>query len=185
MTAQKIAINLLSQDDFSKSAIGTVLLWALSIGRYIIVFTQLVVILSFLSRFKLDRDLTDLNSRISQQQAVIESYGELEQEVREIQSRLAFLDEIEVKNQTYEVLAKLEKITPADVKLTQIQAREGSVNISAIALSPGGFSSFVAGIQQDGLFHDLELVNVSSGTAGEVGINFDLRARVGEVEEEK
>ena len=66
-----ISVNLLTQDDFSSSPIGKVFLWALSVGRYIVVITELIVILSFLSRFKLDRDLTDVNEAIEKQKAII------------------------------------------------------------------------------------------------------------------
>jgi hypothetical protein len=67
----KQEINLLPREEFEKKPIGKFLTWALSIGRYIIIFTELIVILAFLSRFKLDRDLSDLNQSIREKQAVI------------------------------------------------------------------------------------------------------------------
>jgi len=179
MAAQQTSINLLSKDEFSKSLVGTVLLWALSIGRYIIVFTQLVVVLSFLSRFKLDRDLTDLNTQIRQQQALIESYGDLEVKVRETQKKLSFLADMRIEVNPMDVLDTFTKITPVDVKFTQVQIRENQLQVSAVALSPSGFSGFVQAIQRGEDFSDVQLINVSSEEGG-VGIYFDLRAIIGE-----
>ncbi len=85
------SVNLLSKDPFSESFVGKILMWALSIGRYIVVFTELVVILSFLSRFTLDRQMTDLNSKINQQLLIVESYGGLEENFRSIQDKLSFV----------------------------------------------------------------------------------------------
>jgi hypothetical protein len=55
-----INVNLLPQDPFFETVFGRFLKWALSIGRYIVIFTELIVILSFASRFTLDRMVTDL-----------------------------------------------------------------------------------------------------------------------------
>jgi hypothetical protein len=60
----KKEINLLPKEEFEKKPLGKFLVWALSIGRYIVIFTELIVILAFLSRFKLDRDLADLNQSV-------------------------------------------------------------------------------------------------------------------------
>ena len=61
-----LSINLLPQDPFYETPIGRVMAWASTVGRYLVIFTEVVVIFSFASRFKLDRDLTDLNATILQ-----------------------------------------------------------------------------------------------------------------------
>jgi hypothetical protein len=51
---KKKTINFLPEDELEKSPIGRFLKWALKAGRYIIVLTELIVVVVFISRFRLD-----------------------------------------------------------------------------------------------------------------------------------
>jgi len=73
MPAQKSQIELLPREEWEETSFGKFLKWLLTVGRYIVIFTELVVILAFLSRFKLDRDLTDLYKQIENKQAIIQN----------------------------------------------------------------------------------------------------------------
>ena len=66
MNPLKLKINLLSKKDLEEKALGRFLKWSLSFGRYIIVGTEIIVLIAFFSRFKLDRQLTDLHEAINQ-----------------------------------------------------------------------------------------------------------------------
>lgn len=175
MPAEKIAqLNLMSKDAFSESFLGKFLLWALSIGRYVVVFTELVVILSFLSRFKLDRDLTDLNSRISQQVMVIESYGDLEERFRDLQARLMFM---RTRIDSGDVMADMDKVLaqmPPDVRLTRISGDKEKITVSAQSLTSAGFYRFVSGLAGDRTFSDVKVAGVSSSDTTPGSIEFDL-----------
>jgi len=69
-----------------------------TVGRYIIVFTELIVISAFISRFWLDRQNSDLSETLRQQKAIIESTSEFEKEYISIQGRLKYI-ETQYKNQ--------------------------------------------------------------------------------------
>jgi Tfp pilus assembly protein PilN len=169
----KIAINLLTQDEFSQSFIGKILLWTLSVGRYIVVFTELIVILSFLSRFKLDRDLTDINESIEKQKRIIESYAELEQDFRLVQSQLDFVAD---HHQTYDIgytLNILKKTLPPDVRIESVHANDQGFTLSATALSMSGFAQFVQGLQRDNAVADVALGKVLNQNQG-LNIEFEL-----------
>ena len=66
MPAKPIEINLLGQEDLKHTPQGRILNWALTYGRDIMIGTEIVVLLAFISRFSLDRKLTDLKEEISQ-----------------------------------------------------------------------------------------------------------------------
>ena len=104
-----LTVNLLPQDAFSKSSVGRVLNWSLSTGRYIVVFTEMIVILTFLSRFTLDRQLTDLNESILRKQAIVDSFGELESNIREIQAKTEFIRQLDSRVQAIELLTFLSR----------------------------------------------------------------------------
>jgi Tfp pilus assembly protein PilN len=172
-----IAINLLSQDDFSQSAVGRVMLWALSIGRYIVVFTELIVILSFLSRFKLDRDLTDLNEAIARQKAIILSYGNLENDLRFTQSQLALVRQVQTPLTPPAVLDLLGQTIPADVRLTQLQITPNTLDLQATALSTQGFTRFINNLLSRDEVKHLSLNGVTSKDQG-LTITFSLNAEL-------
>ena len=83
MVAQNKEINLLPKEKWETGTAGKLLKWALSIGRYIVVFTELVVISAFLYRFSLDRKLMDINEQVNQQKKIIVTYGDLETNFRD------------------------------------------------------------------------------------------------------
>jgi hypothetical protein len=172
-----IAVNLISQDELSQSAVGKVMLWALSIGRYIVVFTELIVIMSFLSRFKLDRELTDLNEAINRQKAIILSYGNLESDFRYTQSQLELVRSTQTKVSPTSVLAMLSQTTPPDVKVNQLQLTDKGIQFSAIALSPQGFISFISNLLAQELIDHLTISGVSSKDQG-LTIEFEVSANV-------
>ncbi len=91
MAARKSTIELLPQENWEKGTFGRLLKWALTVGRYIVIITELIVILAFLSRFKFDRDLTDLNEKVKQQQAIVQSSAQFEQKFRFLQKQLLYI----------------------------------------------------------------------------------------------
>jgi len=177
MTAPKKEISLLPTEGFEKTQLGRFLKWALGIGRWIVIATELVVILCFLSRFKLDRDLTDLGEKIKQQQAIIVSFGDFEKDFRNLQERLATIDRLE-KEQLLAAncLNELSKTVPLDVSLSSLTVGQKKVVISALALSEAGFSSFIKELEGNPKFKGITLAEVKREKPGEV--EFELTAEI-------
>lgn len=161
-----VAVNLLDQDEFAQTAIGKVMLWALSIGRYIVVFTELIVILSFLSRFKLDRDLTDLNEAIARQKAIILSYNTLETDFKHVQDQLAIIRQVENFVAPPELITLLSRTMPTDVKLVELNVTDQDVQVSAISLSAQSLIRFLHNLEQSGYLTNLSVTDVVSQDEG-------------------
>jgi hypothetical protein len=66
--------------------------WLTTVGRWVIVLTELVVVSAFISRFWLDRQNSDLSDTIRQQQSILESTQEFESQFKSFQQRLDFID---------------------------------------------------------------------------------------------
>jgi Tfp pilus assembly protein PilN len=180
MAAQKfVALNLLSKDAFSESLVGKSLLWALSIGRYVVVFTELIVIMSFLSRFKLDRDLTDLTSQINQQVTVIDSYGDLEARFRTMQNTLTFIRSKQGETSVMGAMDRVIDALPADVKLRTLTVNKDRISVSAVALSAQGFYQFVTQLKSDRRFTDIKIASVGADEDIKTAVVFDLAIEVG------
>ena len=80
-------INLLIHTDFDKTFLGKFLRWSLTYGRYIIICTEIIVLLAFIYRFSLDRKITDLNDEIEQKSAIIAANSNFEEQFRNLQFR--------------------------------------------------------------------------------------------------
>lgn len=174
----KSQINLLPREEFEKKPLGKFLIWALSVGRWIVIFTELVVILAFLSRFKLDRDISDLHEKIRQKQARIQSTQTFEQDFRFFQKRISEIKNLETKQiWVTSILSEISQITPVDVAFSNFSFGEESIKLTGTALSEEGLGSFLAGLAASPTFSDINLSSVSKKTE-EAGIRFTLTAKV-------
>jgi hypothetical protein len=176
-------INLLPKDPFFATPAGQVLKWSLSIGRYIVIFTELVVILSFVTRFSLDRQVTDLNDAISQKKVVIESYGDLEESVRQIQSVLEEYSLLRQQVNITEVFPELTKIIPRDTELTELVLRPDQISFSGKTVKQSSLNIIINNIQLSNRFSNVSIDKIESNTTeDEGGFNFVIRANTRKAE---
>lgn len=172
----KDRINLLPQENFEKQPLGKFLLWALSAGRWIVILTELVVIAAFISRFKFDRDLTDLHDKIKQKQAIIQSYSAFEKEFRFFKTRIAKIQSLYSKQiNSVEVLNTVASNMPNDVLLSQFNFDGSSLTISGVALSEEGLGNFLAGLLTSNKFKNIDVSSITR-KKNEAGIRFSFTA---------
>ena len=154
-------INLLPQDAFTTSTGGKLLYFAITVGRYVVVFTELIVILAFLSRFFLDRRISDLNDRIKQQVAVLDANRDFEETFRFVQGRLTSSSQILARQ--FSVTLFLDKVTPLvpqDINLTAVGYESGQMSLSGTAPTINDLRQLVFNLQTSNLFGDITLSNV-------------------------
>lgn len=172
-------INLLPREDFEKQPLGRFLIWALNVGRWIVIVIELIVILAFLSRFKLDRDLADLHESIRAKQQIIQGYAPFEKDFRLFQERLVLADKLS-RNQlgATRLLDEISQATPTDVALTNLSYVDGEIKIVGSALSEKGLKSFTYALSNSKLLKDLSMGNVSKSSENSDGYRFTLSAKV-------
>ncbi len=173
-----ININLLPKDPFLSSPIGKFLQWGLSVGRYLVIFTELIVIMSFGSRFTLDRQITDLNGVILQKKTIIQSYGDLETSVRAIQKKTDSYTQVEQKQSLANAFPALSEITPADVLLTNLTIQPGSVSFSGKSNSTTSLNLLINNINLSNKFSDVSIEKLQTGSDQEPGYKFTINATV-------
>ncbi|MDQ3008614.1 MAG: PilN domain-containing protein [bacterium] len=171
-----ISINLIPKDPFFESALGRTMRWALSVGRYIVIFTELVVIISFATRFSLDRQLTDLNDDINQKETIIQSYGDLEEEVRTAQGKINQYQQIEQQTNLIDVFPALSSITPRDVLLSDLTIRPGTVSLSGSTLSNNSLNLLINNIQLSPYFTKVSVDKIENAPDQSPGFLFVIRA---------
>ncbi len=167
MAAQKSAINLLPKSDFDTSLWGRILKWSLTTGRYIIIVTEMVVILAFLSRFKLDKDLSDMHDRLDGKIGILNATYDTEIRFRGTQTRL--LEAQTYLNNQKDTSALLSHITdkiPEGLVLKNLTAdwKKREVSMSGTANSQQALAEFMYYLRKDIIWKtpDLNSINYST-----------------------
>jgi hypothetical protein len=74
--------------DQKSDLVERIINWSLSVGRILVIVTELVALGAFLWRFGLDQQLVDLHSQIKQKQVIVDAFKKQEDQYRNLQSRL-------------------------------------------------------------------------------------------------
>lgn len=173
-----LKINLVPKDPFFETVLGRSFRWALGVGRYIVIFTELVVIISFGSRFVLDRQLTDLNAKINQQKQVIKSYGDLEKNFRYIQQQITDYQQLKQENNLVEIFPILNETVPQNVVLDSLTIKNGSIDFTGVAFSQSTLNILVNNLQLSEHFTNIRISKLESSNNKSSGINFDIASEI-------
>lgn len=92
MPSRRREISLLPGSENVNSFFSRALNWVTTVGRIIIIFTELIVICAFLSRFWLDRKNSDLSEVVRQQKAILSTTVDFQKEYKILQNLLATID---------------------------------------------------------------------------------------------
>lgn len=174
----KLTINLLPKDPFLSTPLGRFLTWALKVGRYLVIFTELVVITSFGSRFAIDRQVTDLNVQIFEKQSIINSYGTLEQEVRTIQKKLSQYKQIQNQTNLADAFPALSEVTPGDVVLNELTIQPGRLTFEGSTLSQTSLNLLINNLQLSPRFYDVSVERIETGDVRDPKVKFRIQAKL-------
>lgn len=169
-------INLLFKEGFEHTTGGRVLNWAVSAGRAIVVLTEVVVIVAFLSRFWLDRTLTNLNEDNDKKRAQVELSKSFEADFRDVQMRLASYKTITSRNfKVSNVVEEVGQYLPEDIVLTSVTVTEDNVELKGRAFTDGGLAILLKAIGDSKKYASVSLADIMV-TSGEASFGFVLRA---------
>jgi Tfp pilus assembly protein PilN len=174
----KSQINLLPQEDFEKQPLGKFVLWALSVGRWVVIIVDIIVICAFLSRFKLDQDKANIDEKIKVKQGIIQSLQSTEKEFRSLQQRLIVIKNLQGKqSNVVPLVSTIAKVLPADVVLSNFSYQDGEIRTSGVALSEESLGRFLAGLVNSPTLTEINLSSVNQ-KQGDPGISFSLTAKI-------
>ena len=146
-----LAVNLLPHKEPSFG--DKFLNWSLTFGRYIIIGTEIVVLLAFFSRFKLDRDYSDLNEQVKEKQKILTSLKPTEDTVNRLQLRLSEIERVEATaGGGINALPAIASFTPPEITYQQISVAGNKVTIIGAAQATEDISRFVGTLANSSLF---------------------------------
>lgn len=167
-------INLLPQDPFFESPIGRILNWASTVGRYIIILTEFLIVAVIAAKFKLDRDLTDLNAAINLRSNMIASFGDLEKNVRSAQERIEFLRKQDSLSSVSGALNIIKRNLPREAVLSSLRIEDTSVRFTGRAFTLSALTGVATALRQDPGVQQLVLENISQNQDGLTGYDFEI-----------
>jgi len=118
--------------------------WALTIGRLVVILTEVIALSAFVYRFTLDRQLIDLHSKIKQKTAIVGYLKGREETYRNLQDRLSvastFSDSGEKKIKTFNDIIEL---SVGGMTFNELVLTENHVKIDANFQYISSLTSFV------------------------------------------
>lgn len=141
MARKDASINLVGEN---LSFLDRFVNWALTIGRVVVIFTELIALTAFLYRFSLDRQLIDLHSKIKQEQAVVVYLKDNEDTFRSIQNRISLAANFgTVAIGKIKLLGDVVSFAPSGMVFNSLSVQEDRIRVNANTNSVSSLSEFV------------------------------------------
>lgn len=159
-----IKLNLLKPQSNPEKLPIKLFRWLLSTGRYIFVVVEAIVLVAFISRFKLDADLAARKEAIEEQIPYIKSLQAYEVLIRQTQLKLTTIVSMKTSNVDYStIVEEIAKQTPQNIKLTGINiGKTGSPNIHITGQteSNNDLLNFITGLKESNSFNNVNIASV-------------------------
>jgi len=152
MSPVKKEISLLPDEANVNTTGARVIRWISTVGRYVIVFTELIVIGAFLSRFWLDRKNSDLSDVIRQQKAILGSTQQFEDDYNLLQKKLNSIRTYYTQQPEFQTkISTLVESTPPDITYESLNLTTGddknlAANLSLTAFQESSIINFMTNL---------------------------------------
>lgn len=161
-----INLNLLKPQSNPAKLPVRLITWLLSSGRYIFAVVNALVLIAFITRFKLDADLVSKNEAIAEQVPYIESLRPYELLIRDTQLKLSTIDAVKKNALDWQLLLKkIADQVPASIAITGINIDNNigsaTIHISGQTQFTSDITSFVTGLKEDNTFSGVSLSSIS------------------------
>lgn len=141
MARKDISINLVGEN---LSFLDRFITWSLTVGRAVVILTELIALIAFLYRFSLDRQLIDLHSKIKQEQGVVSYLKNYEETFRDIQNRLGLSSSLGIIAQDkIKMLNDVVLFAPSGTTFNSLYIQEDRIRLSLTTSSISAISDFI------------------------------------------
>ena len=167
-------INLLPDNDLETRPGGKFLKWALSWGKKIVILTELVVVMAFLSRFWLDSEVANLSEEIDRRKTIILASSEFETAFRSSQTIIEKIKKITSIPSLVLIYDDVKGLISSQIRITQI-----TIDGRKVSLRGNGedrlLTSLVSSFKGSTDFEDVSLEKISKESSSPT-VDFALTA---------
>lgn len=147
--------------------------WALTIGRLIVIITEVVAVVAFVYRFSLDEKLVGLHDEIKQQQNIVFALKNDENKYRNLQDRLAltktFSEKSAISNQA---MTNITNPMPDRVRINNLILNKDRENIHIDVTSVSALADFVDSLKNNPSLKSISIDNIESKPS--FGLSVDI-----------
>jgi len=159
---KELKINLIPKEDFSATTAGRVIAWILSTFRIIVIVTEILVMLAFISRFWLDAQNTDLTEVIKQKQAVLVASSSFENQFKDTQARLKIFSEYSIgEGEIPKLINAVSSRLPSDVVLDSISVSKEGMIISGLSTNETSIQQLIVNLYEEEAIDEVLLQEVT------------------------
>ena len=134
--------------------------WALTVGRLIVILTEIVALSVFVYRFSLDEKLIDLHSAIKQKQSLVSLLKQDEDKYRNLQDRIALTSSLLEKNaKTNKIVLDIVGLTPQGSRIDNLTFNQDKLTINASINSVSSLTDFINVIKD---YPNIKAVNIDT-----------------------
>lgn len=169
---EKTSIQLLPEKKFEELPFSKKLTtWVISVGRIVIIVTELIAFSVFIGRIKLDRELTDLTDALENQLIVLENAQKFEKDFENLQERLKVIKDLrQAQVPASRTLSLFSDLLPQRVELTSLtfQPHANEAQLLAQTNSTTGFADAIYNLKNSSRIEEIALTsgrfNAEEGT---------------------
>lgn len=163
----KKEISLLPDKDNPNSLSGRLLAWISNVGRYVIVFTELIIIGIFFSRFSLDRTNSDLSEAIRQKRAMLNSTRQFEKDYGILQEKIKTIKNFNEEDNDYgNKIIYLADRTPSDIIYENLSLNKVNgvltASLSLIAYSEKSLVDFITNLSVENENNPINSIDIKN-----------------------
>jgi Tfp pilus assembly protein PilN len=163
-------INLLAKKE--TSLLDKFFFFGVNYLRYIIVFTQLIVIGVFFYRFQIDQRIIDLKEGVDQKKEIVEIVLPLLNEASKIDKKTLIIEDTLLQQKKFsEMVDYFLSSFPETITLTNMEIKGESIKITGDAANVQHLQAFYNLLKKENKF---QTVNLKSIKKSETGYNFVL-----------
>lgn len=166
----KYKINLLEKKDVG--LLDKLTFFSLNYLRYIIVITQLIVIVVFFYRFQIDQSIIDLKDGVDQKKEIVQIVLPLLNEAVKIDRKTSIIEKTIVKQENFSTMVNYFVASfPETIILTNMEIKNESIKVTGDANNPQHLQAFYLFLKKDNKFKEVMFQNINKT---ETGYNFVL-----------
>ncbi|HVA96871.1 MAG TPA: hypothetical protein VND99_04400 [Candidatus Acidoferrales bacterium] len=164
MAEKNISINLLPHE--KENLLTQFLDWALTIGRLLVILTEIVALGTFVYRFGLDSQIVNLHDKIKSESFIVDNFQDAEKTFRDIQDRLATSKQYTtVGNTTSNIFIEITKLGQNKITFKDLTVSTQNAKIEVEAPTGGALTDFVNALKNSPSVTGVSVDKVANNTA--------------------
>jgi hypothetical protein len=147
--------------------------WALTIGRLIIIITELIAIAAFLYRFSLDERLANLHSSIKQKQGIVSALKNDESKYRNLQDRISIAGIFSDKGiKINKTIVDIENLIPSQINTNNLIFNKDQISLGVDIASTSSLSDLINSLKNYPGIKSISIDNIENVPSA--GLSVDI-----------